>query len=59
MLALQVVEKQVEYNETNLMFIFSRKIRVAARLLCHLFIARAADGTCHNVKRVTRVLIDS
>ena len=30
MFTLQVIQKQVEYDETNLVLIFSRKIRISA-----------------------------
>lgn len=57
MLPLQMVQEQVKDDETNLILIFSRKIRIAAHLFCDLFVTRTTDGTGHDVKRVARVLV--
>jgi hypothetical protein len=58
MLTLQVIEKQVKYNKMDLVFVFSRKVRVAAGLLGNLLITRAANRTGHEIKRVTCKFID-
>jgi hypothetical protein len=59
MLALQVIQKQVECDETNLVFIFSRKIWVTARLLCRLLITRAAYWARDDIECMACKLIDS
>jgi hypothetical protein len=59
MFTLQVIQEQVEYDEMDLVLIFSRKIWVTARLFCDLLIARATYGTGHNIEGVPCKLIHS
>ena len=59
MFTLQVIQEQVEYDEMDLVLIFSRKIWVTAYFFCNLFVTRTANGTRDYVKRMARKLVHS